>query len=245
MTKIIRKNNTYKEIGWGIIIFVVGMSIPLCSALALKNPSAVYCEEMGYELVIEETEAGQTGVCKFSETESCNAWEFLTGKCGGEHSYCKKEGYELKTVSDSEKCSTIPFSPECAVCVLENGEEVEVTKLMELSFEEGVCGDGKCVLGESYENCPQDCPSGGEDGYCDKEKDGICDPDCKAEEDIDCVKKIVCGNDICEKGETHENCSQDCPDKKQSLIRYLPYIAILFVVAIAIVLIYKKRRNKI
>ena len=163
------------------------------TASALKNPSLVYCKKMGYEFTVKETVVGEMGICKFSETESCPAWDFLTGNCGKEYSYCKKEGYELKTISavDSRKCLTVPFSPQCAVCVLEDEEEVEVTKLMGLSFEEGICGDGRCVLGESYEACSQDCPSGFLDSYCDGIKDDLCDPDCTFETDPDCVGKSV------------------------------------------------------
>ncbi|PIU29620.1 hypothetical protein COT07_04995 [Candidatus Woesearchaeota archaeon CG07_land_8_20_14_0_80_44_23] len=36
-------------------------------------------------------------------------------------------------------------------------------------------------------SCPQDCPSGGKDGYCDGVKDGICDPDCQKNQDPDCA----------------------------------------------------------
>ena len=48
------------------------------------------------------------------------------------------------------------------------------------------CGDSVCEGFESYKNCPEDCPSGSKDGYCDRVKDLICDPDCKAGEDPDC-----------------------------------------------------------
>lgn len=199
-------NFTYKKMVMGIIIIVMVISIPVDIVFALKSPSSVYCEQMGYEWVIETTEIGQMGVCKFSETESCPGWDFLTGKCGEEYSYCSEKGYQLKTVDDYEKCSSIPLSTECAVCVLENRTEVEVTKLMGLSFEEGVCGDGVCVLGENYNNCPQDCPSGSSDFYCDGILDGICDPDCTLEEDIDCL----CGDGVCEVNETQEGCCFDC-----------------------------------
>ena len=45
-----------------------------------------------------------------------------------------------------------------------------------------VCGNDNCDITETYYTCPQDCPSGSADNYCDKVEDGICDPDCKGEE---------------------------------------------------------------
>lgn len=187
-----------------ILIFII-ILLSLDVIIALKNPSAVYCTQIGYEFVTEETDLGQVGICKFSETEKCIAWDFLIGKCGEEHSYCSKKGYQLKTIDNSEKCSSIPFSTECAVCVLENNTEIEVTQLMNLSFKEGICGDGKCVLGENYESCPQDCPSGSSDGYCDGTSDGICDSDCTTETDSDCI----CGDGICN-NEIQKSCCLDC-----------------------------------
>ncbi len=72
-----------------------------------------------------------------------------------------------------------------------------------------VCGDGSCDSGENYQNCPQDCASGGKDGYCDGLTDGICDPDCNRTQDADCA----CNHDgVCEKGiENYKNCPADCP----------------------------------
>jgi len=46
------------------------------------------------------------------------------------------------------------------------------------AYAQGTCGDGICESFESYKTCPEDCHSGGKDGYCDHIKDGICDPDC-------------------------------------------------------------------
>jgi len=52
-----------------------------------------------------------------------------------------------------------------------------------------ICGNKICEYPmENYGNCPQDCASGGGDGYCDKVEDGKCDPDCKIGEDPDCEK---------------------------------------------------------
>lgn len=47
------------------------------------------------------------------------------------------------------------------------------------------CGDKICDITETYHSCPQDCPSGSADNYCDKAEDNICDPDC-FDQDPDC-----------------------------------------------------------
>jgi putative hemolysin len=79
------------------------------------------------------------------------------------------------------------------------------------------CGDGLCKLGENYENCKADCPSGFKDSYCDSIIDGRCDSDCKIEADVDCS----CGNEICEKSENKTTCQGDC---KQSLWHWIKNI---------------------
>jgi putative hemolysin len=194
---------TYKK----AIIFAVVMCILPSIAVALKNPASVYCAGMGYELATQATSQGQIEICKFSENESCPSNDFLIGSCGSIHSYCARSGYSLKTVSNASLCSSLPaiFS-QCSVCVLVNGTEVEVTKLMNLSFQEGVCGDGRCVIGENYKSCPQDCPSGQLDYYCDGLTDGRCDPDCPPTNDTDCQ----CGNSICSGNENCDSCPKDC-----------------------------------
>ncbi|MBW2971283.1 hypothetical protein KY320_03940 [Candidatus Woesearchaeota archaeon] len=48
------------------------------------------------------------------------------------------------------------------------------------------CGNGACDNSETYLLCPEDCPSGGYDNYCDKIEDRICDPDC-TNDDPDCA----------------------------------------------------------
>ena len=155
-------------------------------ANALLNPAAVYCEALGYNYTIQSTEHGERGLCQLSNGDVVDAWEFLQGKVAQNYSYCCQKGYEIKTVKDSEKCLKF-LTDECAVCVLEDGTEVEVTELMNLSFEETVCGDGTCGIPENFNTCPRDCPSGGMDGYCDGVSDGICDPDCTSSMDPDCV----------------------------------------------------------
>ncbi len=55
------------------------------------------------------------------------------------------------------------------------------------------CFEGLCNNIENHLTCPEDCPSGGEDNYCDLKRDGVCDPDCK-EYDFDCDE---CMDNIC------------------------------------------------
>lgn len=155
---------------------------------SLKNPAMVYCTALGYNYSDVEIPEGQVGMCTFPDNTSANADNFLRGKEALQWSYCSKQGYEVKHVVDLEFCN---ISDECTVCVLSNGTEIEVTKLMGLSFEEGKCGDRICSIGENYLNCPQDCSSGSRDGYCDGLKDEKCDPDCTLqgtpEKDPDCL----------------------------------------------------------
>jgi hypothetical protein len=51
------------------------------------------------------------------------------------------------------------------------------------------CQSSECTLMENSLTC-SDCPSGGQDYYCDLAKDGICDPDCN-NRDADCPE---CGS---------------------------------------------------
>jgi|GEM_PF-1312323 putative hemolysin len=162
------------------IVFVVLLIALAPVVLALKNPMAVYCNEMGYEY--------SDGMCIFTDGVSVNAAGFLLGVAGQKYSYCEKNGHILKAVNGSDRCSSI-YSSMCSVCVLESDEEVEVTKLMGLSFLEGVCGDNICASDENFESCPGDCDVEKSDEYCDRTEDGKCDPDCEKGEDVDCYEK--------------------------------------------------------
>ncbi len=182
----------YVVIFLGITFFVIAK---FDAAMAMVNPSAAYCRALGYSYITVQEEGGAKGYCRISESEIVNAWEFLQGRVVPEYSYCKQQGYQIKNIQDSEICEERIFASKCAFCVLEDGTEAEMTTLMNLSFAEGGCGDGFCTLGaEHFGSCPQDCPSGGSDGYCDGVVDGKCDPDCQAGQDSDCAAPAYLGD---------------------------------------------------
>jgi len=69
---------------------------------------------MGYEYQQRESgSGGQRGVCIFNDAQQCDAWAFLTGKCGQSFSFCAQQGYDVRTVNDGQNA----FSPEYAVCI--------------------------------------------------------------------------------------------------------------------------------
>ena len=100
-----------------------------------KNPAAVYCTELGYEYEIIRTDQGERGVCIIPDTgEEFDAWEFLEGKVGQEHSYCARIGCDVITATNGKN----PFSSDYAVCIpresspISSDEGMSVTDLMNL-----------------------------------------------------------------------------------------------------------------
>ncbi len=130
------KTDIKKVIVGGLFFIAIGLLLlgivnPL--ATAMVNPSAAYCEALGYEYTVESTPQGQRGLCQLPNGEAVSAWDFLKGKVAQEYSYCQQNGYEMRTVKDTETCMKFG-TVECAVCVLDDGTEVEVTELMGLDF---------------------------------------------------------------------------------------------------------------
>ena len=168
----------------GIVICCIVIALlSMPAVIALKNPAAVYCTELGYSYGTELVDGAMQTRCTLPDGSAVSGWDFLKGKEGKGFSYCVNEGYDIRTVRGSG-CRNI-YSSECAVCVLEDGSMVEVTELMGLSFIEGVCGDGICGVPEDASSCPDDCADL-DDGLCDGMSDGVCDPDCTAQRDPDC-----------------------------------------------------------
>jgi putative hemolysin len=85
----------------------------------IREPAAVYCSELGYEYrILQDPDGSQHGVCKLPDHTTCDAWDFLAGRCGQQHNACMRHGLDTVTRPDSGN----PFSKEAAICVDADGE---------------------------------------------------------------------------------------------------------------------------
>jgi putative hemolysin len=134
------------------IIITMLLVLLSASAVALRNPSAVYCIEMGYNYSVEKTSSGDQGICTLPDGTNADAWRFLEGKTGIRYNYCTQNNHATSMITD---CGQL-LSGECAACNV-NGTNIEVTQLMKLNFAESQCGDGICGFPENNENCAKDC----------------------------------------------------------------------------------------
>jgi len=139
----------------------------------------------------------------YTEGDSINLIASLSGG---------REPYNYQWTLDGKKIEKIesisPGKHEIALEVIDANRVMERASI-EIFVREICNKDGICDPRENYENCPEDCPSGSGDGYCDGLQDLVCDPDCSRSEDVDCF----CNRDgTCEvKMENYLNCPQDCP----------------------------------
>ena len=62
-----------------LLMLAAGMMI--MPAAAMKDPSAVYCEALGYDFTTLATEEGEQGLCTLPDGR-VDAWQFLQGKAG-------------------------------------------------------------------------------------------------------------------------------------------------------------------
>jgi len=95
----------------------------------MADPSAVYCEDLGYEFEVMDADEGGYGICVFPDGSSCEAWSFLKGTCGESYSYCATQGYDQITKTDGHNSLSVDY----AVCVDGEKEIGAVTELTSLS----------------------------------------------------------------------------------------------------------------
>ncbi len=84
-------------------------------ASLIGNPAAFYCTQvMGYDYQVRsQSDGGQEGVCVMPDGEACNQWDFYTGQCGADASYCAQNGWAIQTRSDGKD----PYANPYGVCV--------------------------------------------------------------------------------------------------------------------------------
>jgi C1A family cysteine protease len=109
-----------------VLFFMVFLVILINSVSALSNPSAVYCESLGYTYISSSISDGEIGICEISENVKLDAWDFFEGKTGQQYSYCEKNGYSVKTMGDGKNA----YSKEYSACSV---VDKSVTDLMNFS----------------------------------------------------------------------------------------------------------------
>lgn len=136
-----------------LCITVLGILFAVSPVAAMRNPSAVYCTALGYQY--NDTVApdgGMTGYCILPDNERVDAWQFFEGKVAQNASYCVKQGYQIRTVTDPAVCPVL-ISSTCAICVMKDGSTAEVTKLMNLKFGEKICRGNICCDPDTDSSC--------------------------------------------------------------------------------------------
>jgi putative hemolysin len=75
--------------------------------VGMANPSAVYCEGLGYPEESVERNGGMDADCIFPDGSRCGAWDLLSGRCGQEYTYCEMQG---GTIEEGANIGTCRFS---------------------------------------------------------------------------------------------------------------------------------------
>lgn len=73
--------------------------------IGVPNPASFYCQEMGYELELRDTDGGTEGICVMPNSAECEEWEFLAGGCSIEWTFCQRQGYNIREGEDGAICT--------------------------------------------------------------------------------------------------------------------------------------------
>lgn len=103
-------------------------------SMAGPNPSALYCEQLGYAYRMLETPTGTRGMVVVGPGVEFDAWDFFKGKVGSEYAYGARHGYDTVCWRETNgACIT-----ESAVCVKAAGTGDEVViPLLDLMAQNG------------------------------------------------------------------------------------------------------------
>jgi len=168
------------------------------------------CRSDDDESTYDCIEVNYKAACDFQTVQSCFDSDVVDEYPDGRNYYMKgtvEINYSSSTESTEDQCMTYFEIEECENCYqlgyIESCEG-ENCYLLE-NYCEGInsandtvlcsagCSYGACTYGgatcEDHLTCPEDCLPDSKDGYCEREKNGKCDPDCTPEEDTDCIQK--------------------------------------------------------
>ena len=67
-----------------LIFFVSACTINESHEQKLANPASVHCVNQGGTLRMEETAAGQYGICILHNGTECEEWAYYRGECGAQ-----------------------------------------------------------------------------------------------------------------------------------------------------------------
>jgi len=112
-----------------ILAIVILSGITLFAQKGFRNPSAAYCEHLGYRYSIQKDAKGnEKGMCLLPDGNMVNAWDFYKGKIAHEYNYGALKGYETET----ETVKVNGYNIERAVYVRSNKSIEERYTLEEL-----------------------------------------------------------------------------------------------------------------
>ncbi|MES0362248.1 MAG: DUF333 domain-containing protein [Anaerolineales bacterium] len=112
------------------------------NVVAMANPSAVYCEGLGYSMENVVRNGGEDADCVFTDGSRCAQWDFLSGRCGQEFTYCKMQGFNLEQGTnigicrypDGSYCDEfLYFSGECSQGDNPGVSEEDTTQIIDVS----------------------------------------------------------------------------------------------------------------
>jgi hypothetical protein len=130
-------------------------------------------------------------------------------KTGTNEITAKKEDYADTRLSITISPQCVPDTTTTVAATTSTTEKTTTTRSLTTTTTIPCNRDALCSTqsGENFKTCPEDC-SGAKDGICDKQPEGLCDPDCGRGDDIDCLCKR---DGVCEAPyESYDNCAEDC-----------------------------------
>lgn len=72
--------------------------------VGMANPAAVYCEGLGFEMENVQRNGGMDADCILPDDSRCSAWDFLSGRCGQEYTFCEMQGGTIEEGSNIGIC---------------------------------------------------------------------------------------------------------------------------------------------